>query len=434
MLGNLGISLSKTMKKLAGMTIVDEEVVREVIKDIQRALIQSDVNIKLVFNLSKSIEERALNEEPPKGITPKEHIISIVYDEMVKLLGEKSHELVIDDKPHRILFLGLQGSGKTTTVGKLARYLRKKGFTVGVVCTDTWRPAALEQLKQYTEGQDINIYGDPENMDALDLAEKGLARFQKKDVIIFDTAGRHKEEKDLLREMEELSVIVKPHEAILVIDGTIGQQAREQALAFRKATDIGSIIVTKLDGSAVAEIGAPIKFIGTGERIDDLEVFDPERFISRLLGMGDLRSLLEKVEEVSEEEIAEESLDAILSGKFTLKDMRVQFEMMGKMGPLQQVMSMLPGVGKLPKDASRMTEETIRKYLIIMDSMTEEELEKPDIIKHSRIRRIARGSGTRNEDVKELLKYYRVTKKAMKGLGRRKMGGPMGQLMRQFMR
>ncbi|QHN07026.1 signal recognition particle protein [Methanothermobacter sp. THM-1] len=442
MLGNLGRSLSKTMKKLAGMTIVDEEVVREVIKDIQRALIQSDVNVKLVFKLSKSIENRALNEEPPRGITPKEHIIRIVYEEMVKLVGEKAQELSIDEKPYRILFLGLQGSGKTTTIGKLARHLRRRGFTVGVVCTDTWRPAAFEQLKQYTEGQDIDVYGDPQNRDAVDLARKGLEEFQKKDVIIFDTAGRHKEEKDLLNEMEELSDVVKPHEAILVIDGTIGQQAREQALAFREATDIGSIIVTKLDGSAkgggalsaVAEIGAPIKFIGTGERIEDLEVFDPERFISRLLGMGDLRSLLEKVEEVSEEDISEESLDAILSGRFTLKDMRVQFEMMGKMGPLQQVMKMLPGMGKLPKDASKMTEETIKRYLIIMDSMTDEELEKPDIIKHSRIRRIARGSGTRNEDVKDLLKYYKVTKKAMKGLGRRKLGGPMGQLMRQFMR
>ncbi|NLM02018.1 Signal recognition particle 54 kDa protein {ECO:0000255/HAMAP-Rule:MF_00306} [Methanothermobacter wolfeii] len=442
MLGNLGRSLSKTMKKLAGMTIVDEEVVREVIKDIQRALIQSDVNVKLVFKLSKSIENRALNEEPPRGITPKEHIIRIVYEEMVKLVGEKAQELSIDEKPYRILFLGLQGSGKTTTIGKLARHLRRRGFTVGVVCTDTWRPAAFEQLKQYTEGQDIDVYGDPQNRDAVDLARKGLEEFQKKDVIIFDTAGRHKEEKDLLNEMEELSDVVRPHEAILVIDGTIGQQAREQALAFREATDIGSIIVTKLDGSAkgggalsaVAEIGAPIKFIGTGERIEDLEVFDPERFISRLLGMGDLRSLLEKVEEVSEEDISEESLDAILSGRFTLKDMRVQFEMMGKMGPLQQIMKMLPGMGKLPKDASKMTEETIKRYLIIMDSMTDEELEKPDIIKHSRIRRIARGSGTRNEDVKDLLKYYKVTKKAMKGLGRRKMGGPMGQLMRQFMR
>lgn len=442
MLGNLGRNLSKTMKKLAGMTIVDEEVVREVIKDIQRALIQSDVNVKLVFKLSKSIENRALNEEPPRGITPKEHIIRIVYEEMVKLVGEKAQELSIDEKPYRILFLGLQGSGKTTTIGKLARHLRRRGFTVGVVCTDTWRPAAFEQLRQYTEGQDIDVYGDPQNRDAVDLARKGLEEFQKKDVIIFDTAGRHKEEKDLLNEMEELSDVVRPHEAILVIDGTIGQQAREQALAFREATDIGSIIVTKLDGSAkgggalsaVAEIGAPIKFIGTGERIEDLEVFDPERFISRLLGMGDLRSLLEKVEEVSEEDISEESLDAILSGRFTLKDMRVQFEMMGKMGPLQQIMKMLPGMGKLPKDASKMTDETIKRYLIIMDSMTDEELEKPDIIKHSRIRRIARGSGTRNEDVKDLLKYYKVTKKAMKGLGRRKMGGPMGQLMRQFMR
>lgn len=180
MLGNLGRSLSKTMKKLAGMTIVDEEVVREVIKDIQRALIQSDVNVKLVFKLSKSIENRALNEEPPRGITPKEHIIRIVYEEMVKLVGEKAQELSIDEKPYRILFLGLQGSGKTTTIGKLARHLRRRGFTVGVVCTDTWRPAAFEQLKQYTEGQDIDVYGDPRTGTPWTLQGRGLKNSRKR--------------------------------------------------------------------------------------------------------------------------------------------------------------------------------------------------------------------------------------------------------------
>nr|WP_319373783.1 signal recognition particle protein Srp54 [uncultured Methanobacterium sp.] len=443
MLGNLGKNLTKTMKKLAGMTIIDEEVVKEVIKDIQRALIQSDVNIKLVLNLSKKIEDRALNEEPPKGVTAKEHVIKIVYEELVHLLGDKAAEVEIDKKPYKILFVGLQGSGKTTTIGKIARYLQKKGFNPALICTDTWRPAAYEQLRQLTESLNLPLYGDPDNKDALDLARKGLKEFKKQDLIIVDTAGRHKEEKDLLDEMEQISAVVEPDEVMLVIDGTIGQQAKDQALAFSKTTKIGSIVITKLDGSAkgggalsaVAEIGAPIKFIGTGERIEDLEVFDPERFISRLLGMGDIRSLIERAEEIAEEDVDAEAMDAMLSGKFTLKDMYSQFEMMNKMGPMQQVMNMLPGMGnKLPKNASQVTEEKLGKYKILMDSMTEQELTHPEIIKQSRVKRIARGSGMRNEDVKELLKYYQVTKKAIKGFGKRKMGGPMGQMMRQMMR
>ena len=443
MLGNLGKNLTKTMKKLAGMTIIDEEVVKEVIKDIQRALIQSDVNIKLVLNLSKTIEDRALNEEPPKGVTAKEHVIKIVYDELVHLLGDKAAEVEIDKKPYKILFVGLQGSGKTTTIGKMARYLQKKGFNPAIICTDTWRPAAYEQLRQLTESLNLSLYGDPDNQDALDLARKGLKEFKKQDLIIVDTAGRHKEEKDLLDEMEQISAVVEPDEVMLVIDGTIGQQAREQALAFNKTTKIGSIVITKLDGSAkgggalsaVSEIGAPIKFIGTGERIEDLEAFDPERFISRLLGMGDIKSLIERAEEIAEEDVDTEAMDAMLSGKFTLKDMYSQFEMMNKMGPMQQVMNLLPGMGnKLPKNASQVTEEKLGKYKILMDSMTEEELTHPEIIKQSRVKRIARGAGMRNEDVKELLKYYQVTKKAIKGFGKRKMSGPLGQMMRQMMR
>jgi signal recognition particle subunit SRP54 len=443
MLGNLGKNLTKTMKKLAGMTIIDEEVVKEVIKDIQRALIQSDVNIKLVLNLSKTIEDRALNEKPPKGVAAKEHVIKIVYDELVHLLGDRVADVQIDTKPYKILFIGLQGSGKTTTIGKMSKYLQKKGFNPAVICTDTWRPAAFEQLRQLTEHLNMSLYGDPDNDDALDLARTGLKKYKNQDIIIVDTAGRHKEEKDLLSEMEQISAVVEPDEVMLVIDGTIGQQAREQALAFSKTTKIGSIVITKLDGSAkgggalsaVAEIGAPIKFIGTGERIDDLEVFDPERFISRLLGMGDIKTLIERAEEIVDEDVDTEAMDAMLSGKFTLKDMYSQFEMMNKMGPMQQVMNMLPGMGgKLPKNASQVTEEKLTKYKILMDSMTEEELSHPEIIKQSRVKRISRGSGMRNEDVKELLKYYQVTKKAIKGFGKRKMGGPLGQMMRQMMR
>ncbi|MCC7553877.1 MAG: signal recognition particle protein Srp54 [Methanobacteriaceae archaeon] len=445
MLGSLGENLTNTMKKLVGMSVIDKKTIKEVVKDIQRALIQSDVNIKLVMDLSKKIESRALDEEPPKGITPREYVITIIYEEMVNLLGSETAELDINQKPYKILFLGLQGSGKTTTIGKLCRYLLKKGLNPAVVCTDTWRPAAYEQLKQLTEEMQVPLYGDPNNKDALDLAEKGLKEFKNKKVIIFDTAGRHKEESDLLDEMNQLDKIIEPTEAILVIDGTIGQQAGGQANAFSNATDIGSIIVSKLDGSAkgggalsaVAEIGAPIKFIGTGERIDDFELFDPKRFISRLLGMGDIQSLIEKAEENIDEDLAEKTMNAMMSGKFTLTDMRNQFDMMKKMGPMQQVLNMIPGLGgKIPKEASQVTEEKIGSYKIIMSSMTHEEMENPKLIKQSRILRISRGAGVDEADVKDLLKYYNNAKKAMKGIGKhgRMGGGSMNRMMGQFMK
>ena len=292
---------------------------------------------------------------------------------------------------------------------------------------------------------DVPLYGDPNNKDALDLARKGLQEFKNRKVIIFDTAGRHKNEEDLIAEMDQLDDIIEPTEAILVIDGTIGQQAGEQARAFSQATDIGSIIITKLDGSAkgggamsaVAETGAPIKFIGTGERIDDFELFDPQRFISRLLGMGDIQSLIEKAEENIDEDIAEKTMNNMLTGKFTLMDMKNQFEMMNKMGPMQQVLNMIPGMGnKISKEASKMTEDKIDAYKIMMSSMTEEEMLNPKIIKQSRIQRIARGSGVDETEVKELLKYYNNTKKTMKGIGKRGGrlgGGAMNRMMGQFM-
>ncbi len=445
MLGSLGENLTNTMKKLVGMSVIDKKTVKEVVKEIQRALIQSDVNIALVLDLSKKIEKRALDEKPPKGITPREHVITIIYEEMVNLLGSEAAGLDINQKPYKILLLGLQGSGKTTTIGKMCKYLIKKGFNPAVVCTDTWRPAAYEQLKQLTEEMQIPLYGDPDNNDALDLAEKGLKEFKNKKVIIFDTAGRHKQEDDLIAEMDELDNIIEPTEAMLVIDGTIGQQAGEQARAFSKATDIGSIIITKLDGSAkgggamsaVAETGAPIKFIGTGERIDDFELFDPERFISRLLGMGDIQTLIEKAEENIDEDVAEKTMNNMMSGKFTLTDVKNQFDMMNNMGPMQQILNMIPGLGgKIPKEASKMTEDKIDTYKVMMSSMTQEEMDNPKLIKQSRIQRIARGAGVEESDVKDLLKYYNNTKKAMKGMGKRgRLGsGAMNRMMGQFMK
>ena len=444
MLEGLSESLTNTMKKLAGMTVIDKKSIKEVSKEIQRALIQSDVNIKVVLALTKKIEKRALEEELPKGLSPKEHVINIVYQELVNLIGEKPEELKITHKPYKIMMLGLQGSGKTTTTGKLAKLLKKKGHSCAIICTDTWRPAAYEQLKQLTEPLDVPVYGDPENQDAIDLAKKGLEQFENKyDVILVDTAGRHKEEQELLDEMAELSQVVEPDEVILVIDGTIGQQARNQAEKFKEPTDIGSIIISKLDGSAkgggalsaVAEIRAPIKFIGTGERVDDFEAFDPERFISRLLGMGDLETLIEKAAEVTSDEADREMVDSIMSGKFTLKDMENQLEMMNKMGPIQQIMKLIPGIGsQLPANASKVTEEKLNLYKVLMHSMTNYELENPEVIKKSRINRISRGAGVTNDDVKDLLRYYNVTKKALKGMGKRNMNGQMGKLMRRMMR
>lgn len=444
MLEGLSDSLTKTMKKLAGMSIIDKKTLKEVTKDIQRALIQSDVNVKVVFALTKNIEKKALEEELPKGMSPKEHVMRIVYQELVNLIGEKPEELKITHKPFKIMMLGLQGSGKTTTTAKLVRLLRKRGLTCAIICTDTWRPAAYEQLKQLTEDMDTPVFGDPKNPDAIDLAQKGLEEFgDKYDVILVDTAGRHKEEQDLLDEMKQLSTVVEPDEVILVIDGTIGQQAKSQAESFKQTTDIGSIIVSKLDGSAkgggalsaVAEIKAPIKFIGTGERVDDFEAFDPERFISRLLGMGDLETLLEKAEEATSSESDQEMIESMMSGKFTLKDMENQLSMMNKMGPIQQIMKLIPGLGnQLPANASKVTEEKLNTYKIIMNSMTEYELENPEVIKKSRINRISRGAGLSNEDVKELLKYHNITRKAMKGMGNRNMTGPMGKLMRRLPR
>ncbi|MCD6372132.1 MAG: signal recognition particle protein [Thermococcus sp.] len=432
-LEKLGKALNDALRKLARARTVDEATIKEVVRDIQRALLQADVNVRLVLQLTKTIERRALEEKPPAGVSLKEHIIKIVYEELTKFLGTEAKPLEIKKKPTILLTVGIQGSGKTTSVAKLARHLQKRGYRVGLVCSDTWRPGAYHQLKQLVEPYGIEVFGDPEEKDAVKLAREGVEYFKSKgvDVIIVDSAGRHKEEKGLIEEMKQISAAIKPDEVILVIDGTIGQQAQNQALAFKEAAPIGSIIVTKLDGSAkgggalsaVAATGAPIKFIGVGERIDDLEPFDPKRFVSRLLGMGDIEGLLQKLEELQkQQELKEEDLEKFLKGRFNLKDMYAQLEAMSKMGPLKQILQMIPGMGySLPEDAVKVGEEKLKRYRIIMDSMTEEELEHPEIINYSRIKRIARGSGTSTAEVRELLNQYNQMKKMFKSMDKRKL-------------
>lgn len=429
-LDRLGSSLNDALKKIFRAPVMDEKTVKELARDIQRALLQADVNVKLVLEVSKRIEERALKEKVPPGVSRREHVVKVVYEELTRFLGEKPASLNIEPGKRMVLMLvGIQGSGKTTASGKLAKYFQKRGLKTSLVCTDTYRPGAYDQLKQLAGKANIPMYGEPKEKKSEKIALRGLKQFKDYDVVIVDTAGRHKEEKGLIDEMKRLEKAIKPDEAILVIDGTIGQQATVQARAFHEATPIGSILVSKLDGSArgggalsaVAAIGAPIKFISAGEKLGDIEAFVPSRFVGRLLGMGDLQSLVDKVRE-AEVKVPEKKVRAFLSGKFTLTDMYEQFESMKKVGPLRHLLKMIPGMSyNIPEEQMNMAEDALKKWRVIIQSMTPKEREKPKILSSSRIRRVARGSGTTEKEVKELIKQYNNMRKMMKTFRRKKL-------------
>jgi len=429
-LDRLGSSLNDALKKVFRAPVMDEKTVKELVRDLQRALLQADVNVKLVLEVSKRIEERALKEKVPPGVSRREHVVKVVYEELTRFLGEKPASLKIEPGKRKVIMLvGIQGSGKTTASGKLAKYFQKRGLKTALVCTDTYRPGAYDQLKQLAGRINIPVYGEPKEKKSEKIAKRGLKQFKDYDLVIVDTAGRHKEEKGLIAEMKRLEKTIKPDEAILVIDGTIGQQAAVQARALHEATPIGSILVSKLDGSArgggalsaVAAIGAPIKFISSGEKLGDIEPFIPSRFVGRLLGMGDLQSLVDKVRD-AEVKVPEKQARAILSGKLTLTDMYEQFESMKKMGPLKGLLKMIPGMSyNIPEDKMNMAEDALKKFRVIIQSMTPKEREKPKILSSSRIRRVARGSGTTEKDVKELLKQYNNMRKMMKSFRRKKL-------------
>jgi signal recognition particle subunit SRP54 len=428
-LEHLGSSLYDALKKVFKASVVDEATVKELVRDIQRALLQADVNVKLVLDISKRIEDRALQEKVPPGISRREHVIKVVYEELTRFLGDKAVPLKFEPGKRRVIMLvGIQGSGKTTVAAKLARYLQKRGLKPALVCADTFRPGAYAQLQQLATRINVPIYGDPKAKDAVKVVTEGLRQYGDRDVIIVDTSGRHKEEQELIKEMKVLERSIKPDEVMLVIDGTIGQQALAQAKAFNEATPIGSILVTKLDGSArgggalsaVAATGAPIKFIGTGEKTEDIEAFVPSRFVGRLLGMGDLETLLDKVKE-AEITVPEKKAKAIMSGKFTLTDMYEQFEAMKGMGTFKKLFKMIPGMSyKIPDDMLNMAEGRLEKWRVLIQSMTPQERDNPKIFNSSRMKRVARGSGTSEKDVKELLKQYIMMRRMLKTMRRRK--------------
>jgi len=423
------------MKKLLRLTVVDEKAVKELARDLQRSLLQSDVNVNLVLQISQAVETRSLEEKLPPGIPRREHVIKVLYEELTRFLGEDPAKITVEPgKKHVIMLVGIQGTGKTTASVKLARFYQKRGMRPAIVCADTYRPGAFDQLKQLAERVNVPVYGEPNSKEVLKIVKKGKEQFeqQKHDLIIIDTAGRHKDEGELMSEMKDLARLIVPDEIILAIDGSIGQAAMSQATAFNETTTIGSILVTKLDGtakgggalSAVAATKAKIKFIGTGEKIDDLEQFVPSSFVGRLLGMGDIKALVDKVRE-AEVVVPQKKARAFLEGKFTLKDMYDQMVAVRKMGPLKKLMGMVPGGMNIPDDAMETAEKRLDSWRVIIQSMTKEEVEDPKLVDSSRARRIARGSGRTEKEVKELINQYFMMKKMMRSMKRR--GGPLGR-------
>ncbi len=411
------------------------EAVNQFIKELQKTLISADVNVRVVLELTRKIKERALESEPPPGVLRREWFVKIVYDSLVELFGGEAPEILPKKLPWIMMLVGIQGSGKTTTAGKLAYFYKRRGYRVGLITTDTYRPAAYDQLKQLAEQIGVPFYGERNSQDPVGIAKRGVRKLLSEgvNVIIVDTAGRHGygEEEELLREMRELADAIKPNEVILVIDAYLGQKAYDLARRFHERTPIGSIIITKLDGtakgggaiSAVSVTGAHIKFIGDGEKIEDLEPFSPRKFVARLLGLGDLETLLEKFRALEESAELEKRFEkAILTGRLTLRDMYAQIKSLKKMGPLRKVLQMIPGLAMMPLDDEklRLSEEKMNKWLHIMESMTYEELDNPSIIDRRRIKRIALGSGTRPEDVRELLTYYENTRRMLKNIKRKK--------------
>jgi signal recognition particle subunit SRP54 len=423
----LGSSLRETLSKVAKSMFVDEKLINEINKDIQRALLQADVNVRLVFEITKKIKERALKEETATGLSKKEQLINIVYEELANFLGGETKPFEITKKPFKIMLVGLFGSGKTTTTGKLSKFFQKRGNKVAVIQTDTWRPAAYDQLEQLSEQISVDMFGIKGEKDPEKIYKTYEEELNKYDVVIIDTAGRDALSNELFEELNKINALVKPDDVLLVISGDIGQAAEKQAQAFHDSCNVKGVIITKLDGTAkgggaltACEVtGAHVRFIGVGEKIDDLEEFKPKNFVGRLLGMGDLEALLEKAKEAINEDEAKDLGKKFLSGKFNLVDLYEQMEAMSKMGPLGKVMEMIPGMGslKLPKDMVQVQEGKLKKWKHMMQSCTKEELENPDTISASRIDRIAKGSGTNPGKVRELLKQYKQSKKMVKMMG-----------------
>ena len=432
-LGSIGL--------LKGKRKVDEETVKDLSKSLRRALLEADFNVRQAKELTERIERRLVEEEPRPGIRLETHAMNLVYSELVRILGAPR-----TIRPHNqtVLMVGLYGQGKTTSTAKLAEWWRKNhSAKVAVIEADVHRPGAFQQLSQILDGTGIEVYGEPEESEAAIIVRNGLRKVGTADVVIIDTAGRDSLDGELKEELLEIAEIANASERFLVIDAQVGQAAGPMAATFHELVGVTGTIVTKLDGtargggalSAVSTTGAPIVFVGEGEKIGDFEKFESDRFISRLLGMGDIKGLIDLAPDDIDEQEAMRLPQRLMSGRFTLTDMYAQMEMMSKIGTLDKVLSHLPdtmfgGMGNMSMSQKRQMQANLEKFRVIMDSMTQEEKDEPLLLKSSRIRRIAHGSGCSEKDVKELLAQWNRSKKMMRGMrGARKMRRQMQSMM-----
>jgi len=435
MFDSLTEKLSSVFKKLRGHGKLSEQNISEALKEVRLALLEADVNFKVVKDFMERIRLRAVGQEVLESLTPAQQVVKIVHEELISLMGGANSGLNLSYQPPiPIMLVGLQGSGKTTTVGKLGKFLQNKGRKPFLVPADVQRPAAIEQLKKLGEQLGLPVFNPNPQESPLTICKKALswAEGENGDVLLIDTAGRLHIDETLMRELEEIKREITPREILLVADAMTGQDAVNVAKKFNETLDIHGIILTKLDGDArggaalsiKAVTGKPIKFIGLGEKLDALEVFYPDRMASRILGMGDVLSLIEKAQETIDTKKAKELEKKLLKDTFTLEDFSEQLQQIKKMGSIEQILSMIPGIGrlKLPQDLQG-SEKDLGKVEAIINSMTKEERRSPEILNGSRRLRIAKGSGTTVQDVNQLLKQYLQTKKMLRQF---KKGGMRG--------
>lgn len=429
----LSEGLRKVVNKITRASVMSDELREQSLKELQRTLIMSDVDVKLVLEFTNSIRERLKKEELSKGLSQKEFFVKTVYEELVALMGE---EYAPEIKPQKILLVGTYGHGKTTTAGRLAKFFSKRGLAPAMISTDTWRPAAYEQLRQLGEKAGVPAFGNPKEKNALKILKESLDKCKDKEIIIVDSAGRDSLNEDLITEIKELADHLKPDNIYLVIGADVGQTAGKQAEKFSEAVALTGVIVTRIDSSAkgggalsaCAKAKVPVTFLGVGEKLDDLDVYDPERYVSRLLGYGDLPALMEKVQEIAQEE--DFNPEDLMKGEFTLKKFYKQWEATQKMGSFGKILDQLGMGAQIPKEMVEQGEENMKVYKYIMDSMTEEELEHPDLIKKSRIQRVAQGSGRSPAEVRDLLKQFKRTKKMFKKFkGKKRMPRNLQKMM-----
>lgn len=423
-LEKLSQSFKDTISKIKNSLKVDKNLIDEIIKDIQKILISSDVNVRLVLDLTKIIRKRAI-EEDISTLKKNEHLITIIYEEITKFLGKGEVFELKKGGQNRILLIGLYGQGKTTTCSKLGNYFKVRGKKIALISTDTYRPAALEQLKQLGEKIKVDVFGNEKEKDATKIYLQFEKKLKEYDIVLIDSCGRDNLNDELIKEINSLNKIIKPTDTFLVLGADVGQTAQKQAETFKENLNITGVIITKMDGtgkgggaiSSCNVVNAPVRFIGTGEKVDDFEKFDSEKFVSELLGFGNLEGLLEKVQLVVDEKKAHKIQEKIMSGNFDLEDVYIQLKSMKKMGSMSKIMSMIPGLGSLKVDKKDLEkqESKMKKWGYAINSMTKFEKKNPQELNISRLERISKGSGVKIELIRELLKQHKQMKK-MSGL------------------